>query len=428
MAFGLGTKTLLSYCKQQDPLLWQKAKVTPALFKAHEMAVYEFVAGHLKSHHALPHVETVNLHFPDTLGVETPEPPSYYLGLLEHQFYYTTINAANLSSQEVLKTDQDDYEKATGILRTALLNISAQKQRVDVMDMGKEGAKFLLSAYHNLGMTENISKFGWDYLDSQQGGVMPGDIVSFVGRPAAGKTYLMLWVAIQNWLAGSSVLFVSMEMGKLPISQRIAAMYTHCPISQLKTSAFSKHTYDMFVSNISGMAGESGKFYVVNGRLAATMDDIYMLADQLQCKTVVIDGAYLVKHSNGRLDRFTRVAENCELAKTYTEELDTATFASWQFNREATKNQKKTGKQETNLEDIGYSDAIGQISSIACGMYQEDGVETMERRKIRLMKGRNGEMGQFTVNWDFAKMDFSQVDPPVNGASEVGSMQGLQSL
>ena len=154
---------------------------------------------------------------------------------------------------------------------------------------------------------------------------MPGEIVSFVGRPAAGKTWAMLKIAINNWAQGKKVLFVSMEMALLPICQRIASMYTGCTIQQLKTAAFSEITYNKFHKNIKGMFTEPGKLYVINGALAATVEDIYMLADQLGCSTIVIDGGYLVRHKNKKLDRFNRVAENCELMKIATESLGTAT-------------------------------------------------------------------------------------------------------
>ena len=52
---------------------------------------------------------------------------------------------------------------------------------------------------------------------------------------------------------------------------------------------------------------------------------------------------------------------------------------------------------------------IGQVSSIVLGLFQEEGVETMVRRKIRVLKGRNGEVGAFDINWNFTNMDFTQV-------------------
>jgi replicative DNA helicase len=227
------------------------------------------------------------------------------------------------------------------------------------------------------------------------------------------NTFQMLYIAIYNWLKGHNVLFVSMEMTLLPLAQRIVAMYAHTNITQLKKPGYSNlpkgnSIYDKFKTGLSLMGKEKAKFYVVDGNLAASAEDVYVLADQLKCKLIYVDGAYLMRHKNSKLDRFTRAAENVELMKRYCTDMGAATFSSWQFNRDAVKGKKKTDPQG-GLEDIGYTDAIGQISSIVLGLFQDDGVETMKQRVIRVLKGRNGEVGQFNVNWLFNVMDFSQV-------------------
>jgi hypothetical protein len=40
---------------------------------------------------------------------------------------------------------------------------------------------------------------------------------------------------------------------------------------------------------------------------------------------------------------------------------------------------------------------------------QEETVETMYQRLIRVMKGRDGQVGEFSIHWDFDVMDFNQV-------------------
>jgi len=157
------------------------------------------------------------------------------------------------------------------------------------------------------------------------------------------------------------------------------------------------------------MKHEGADFFVVDGNLAACAEDVYILADQLNCHRVFIDGAYLLRHKNPKLDRYTRVAENVELMKRYVTDLDMSTFASWQFNRNGSQKGKKKGEEAT-LDDIGYSDAIGQVSSIVLGLFQEEGIETMNQREIKVLKGRNGEVGGFKINWNFNIMDFSYVN------------------
>ena len=417
MAYALGTKLIKRLCYEQNPVGWQKAKLSPVLFKPYEQPVFAWVTDHLKAHHALPHLETLQANFPDVGALDVPEPASYYALLLEQQFCYERLNRANLESQTVLKEDQNAHEAALAVLRLCIREITEQRYRTRIMDVSKDAPAMVLTAYHQMTTAEYVGMFGWPYMDHQSGGVMPGDVVSFVGRPAVGKTWLTLWTALYNWVIRQlNVLYVSMEMMTLPIAQRITAMYTHQNIAQLKVAGYSQQTFQKFYAGLKAMSLEKAKMYVVDGNLATNVEDLFALADMLQCRVMVIDGAYLLRHRNVKLDRFTRAAENVELIKRFCNDMEMMAFCSWQFNREASKKQKKGNADKGGLEDIGYTDAIGQISSIALSLFEEDSVETMKSRKIEVMKGRNGEVGQFSIAWDFTGMNFHQIMPPVSGA------------
>jgi len=83
---------------------------------------------------------------------------------------------------------------------------------------------------------------------------------------------------------------------------------------------------------------------------------------------------------------------------------------SWQFNRDAAKKFKKKGGDTPDLEDIGYSDAIGQHSSIVLGLLQDENLATAQYRQVHVLKGRGGEQGTFSVLWDFLHSDFGEHD------------------
>src|SRR6185312_2680715 len=151
-----------------NPLAWQKAKLSPALFKPNEVGVFDWVAQHVIKHHALPQIQTLTSQFPSEFsGLDTPEPSSYYTDLLEKSYFYSQINNANIQSQEILKNDQQDYEKASLVLQSALNAITLQKYRLRMVDVAAEAPKMLVSAYHSVGLAENTSILGWDYMDSQ---------------------------------------------------------------------------------------------------------------------------------------------------------------------------------------------------------------------------------------------------------------------
>lgn len=412
--YNIGVKTLLRFLQEADALEFHKAKLTPALFKgADESSLFEFALTHLHKYHHLPKPETILAQFPMLAEYTAPEPIQYYLDLLLNRFEYDTINNANLASQQVLMKDKTATGSALNVLDTAKQVIVEQRYRQEIMDFGKEGATFLKRQYWGTaGKKLPVIGFGWHYMDGDVGGrLMPGDIVSIVGRPSMGKTWFVLYCALYNWhVLKRNVLFVSMEMNTLAIAQRAGAMYTSIPVKQLMEGSMATGTYQIFDKGIQGLVNEDAKLYIVNGRMAATTPEIYTLAVQLGCAVVAIDGAYLVKNKNPRLNRYERVAENVEDMKVRGEDCDMVSIASWQFAKTAVKNKESKKKGEKpGLEDIGYSDAIAQTSSMVLGLMQDEGIETMNTRIIDLLKGRNGETGKFAVNWLFNVMDFNQV-------------------
>lgn len=268
---------------------------------------------------------------------------------------------------------------------------------------------------------------GWPSLDGQTFGLLAGDMVSVVGRPATGKTFLLMYSAMTAWREqGKIPLVVSMEMSVPLLAERLAAIASGINLSHLKKGQFTKASFKdtkgvlitldeslMFKKAMTKVKTAAQPFYIVDANMAATVDDIFALCRYLKPDVVYVDGAYLLKHKS-RMDRYQRVAENCDMLKQMiASEIGVPTLCSWQFSREAVKKMKKGGADDLGLEDIGYSDAIGQHSSIVLGLLEEEdgNVEVMKKRKVTIMKGRSGEVGSFYVRWDFQKMDFSEMLP-----------------
>ena len=102
------------------------------------------------------------------------------------------------------------------------------------------------------------------------------------------------------------------------------------------------------------------------------------------------------------------MAENADLIKKQLAAI-APTVVSWQFAKTASQKNKKKGESAT-MDDIGYSDAIAQVSSIVLGIFEDESVDTVKRRRIDVLKGRSGETGSFVANWNFDTMDFSEVE------------------
>jgi replicative DNA helicase len=298
-----------------------------------------------------------------------------------------------------------------------VLQLVQQKHGNQIADLrdAADALKAAYAAHFKLGPQGLM--LGWPYLDKMTGGLNKGDVVSYVGRPGLGKTWQMLYGAYYGWAkadadqtdpVGSSRMFVSMEMNVLTIEQRLAAIHTKLPHGHIiKAQLTQPKGLNAYKAGIKEWKGYKAPFWVVDGNLTATVEDIMIIARQLKPDAIFIDGAYLLQNQKAK-DRYARVAENMDLIKRELASV-APTVCSWQFKRSESK--KTKNKDDADLEDIGYSDAIGQHSSLVLGLFEDDNVETLKTRKVKVLKGRNGETGEFKTKWLFDKMDFSEFEP-----------------
>lgn len=221
------------------------------------------------------------------------------------------------------------------------------------------------------------------------------------------NTWQMLHATHHAWREQEAcILFASMEMKQLPIQQRLIAIESKLSTAGVKNATLTTVGLAKLKGSLTQIKTAKSAFWVTDGNLSATVDDIDLLCNILKPDLVAIDGAYLLKHPTER-DRFRRAAENVELIKQRLADR-CPVIASWQFAKSGSKKNKKKG-EKTDLDDIGYTDAIAQISSIVLGLMQIESVETMQTRVVDILKGRNGEIGQFKTKWDFINTDFSEV-------------------
>lgn len=412
---SIGKKFLAAVLNEGSVAAFMGHGAISHLFRGTEVDPYAFVREFVKEYGSIPTVETVFAHTDETLPTAA-EPAAYYLDLLNARHVEFELKKTMQSANSFLQPDNKNPEEALKVLMAGMMSLVAQKNGKQIHDFRAAYdaiwadylLKWDLKGDHGL-------QFGWPTLDGMTGGLIAGDMVSFIGRPAAGKTFQLLYGAHHDWAkAGktpdpnknTSRMFVSMEMGILPIQQRLAAMHAHVPMTKLQKGRLTTTWAKSLKKGLTEIKAYGEPFYVIDGNLTATVEDIWMLARQLKPGAIFIDGGYLVKHPTER-DRYRRVAENAELMKTELAAI-APVVCSWQFAKTASKKDKKKGEKVT-LDDIGYTDAIAQVSSLVLGIFENETVETIKQRTIEILKGRAGEVGSFKTRWDFDVMRFDEI-------------------
>lgn len=396
-------------------------KVDTAQLRKSEQPVYDYVLQHINKYQVMPDVATVVA----KTGVPLPtakEPVDYYVTECQKRHNTLLLNKAIMEIHAPLA--QHDPDTAVQKLLEIAGKFMMRKAEGQIMNMLEAPDKMM--SWYKAKMLTGYSgiESGWPYLDLRMGGLEPGDVMSIIGRPAQGKTMLLLAMALHAWKnQGANVLMITPEMKPTKIVERLTAMYTGTALTPLANAEMSPQGFEKnVVSRMEPIKNLKNNFWIVDGAYAPTIEDLFLLCTQLKPEAVYYDGAYLMKNKNPKLNKWDRMAETVLGLKDVASSMDIPVVASYQFSRAAVKKSKSAGSDIPGLEDIYGSDEIGQTSSIVLGLLEAETVENLLKKTCTLLKGRGGEKGSWDINWDFLKMNFNEIVEDLDATKQLKFM------
>jgi len=261
------------------------------VFKGDEADLFDFIQKHALGYGDLPKRKTIKkwasenaCTIPTKESID--EKPKYYLDQIETRNLKLGLKGAMMDAEKVRLSDPKlSLDNLTG----EIIRLNQHRRRKQLLNFTEDGDKLVNDEYVNAQLNADTGlKFGWETFDKMSGGLSGGDVVSIVGRPGMGKTYMELHAMLHAWGQGLTTLFVSMEMKVTPIAQRLAAMYTNTSIAELKSGQIATKKHKGMRSILGGMKGQQG-MWVADGALSAKVTDVQMLCAQLQPDVLFID-------------------------------------------------------------------------------------------------------------------------------------------
>jgi replicative DNA helicase len=249
---------------------------------------------------------------------------------------------------------------------------------------------------------------GWDRLDEDTGGYQSGDLIVWVGRPGTGKTWLMLWQLRAAVESGASVLFVSMEMPLDQIAARYFGMISGIDVRLIRRGQLSTRTEARLRGRVQEYERIANRFHLYAGNMGQTTAELNAVVVELNPDIVYVDGLYLLRspkaHRNA--DRNSHVAYAVDDLKRMSLVRNIPVVGSTQFNRQA-----GSGGRRGNLETIGFTDALGQNTSLVYSVKQVPRRASNQNALIvTTEKGREGERADMAIAFEFHPVNFEQID------------------
>lgn len=324
-----------------------------------------------------------------------------YCPVAQHATYYAEI-VRNLSMLRTMRLAMLrgflDCSRSTG--RDADATIAAAEARVYEAGERRSDERvttisaLLMEEFNRIDAGEAVGRgidTGFPQLTNQIGGMRDGELIVLAARPGVGKTSLALNIMSAVASQARPVLFVSLEMSQVEITQRILSAESQVDSQRIKFGDLGP----LHHRAIADAASRIGAWPMwIDDSASKRPSDIASLGRRTRRKhrlaLLVVDYIQLVIPDERCENRQEQVASIARRLKLLARELACPVLCLAQLNREA-----EQGRPQ--LRHLRESGAIEQDADVVLFIHQERPA-TAERTVI-VAKNRNGPTGDVSLIW-----------------------------
>lgn len=225
------------------------------------------------------------------------------------------------------------------------------------------------------GVDLSVCSWPWPSLQRETMGLQKDDYVVFYGRPKSKKSWVLAYCIAHAYLQGKSIVVYTKEMTPKNIYKRVAACLARIPYRELRQGKLSVHdraTLFALRDYIQDMR-HSQRFIVLSAKDAGPGGDTVpwfrSKIEKYKPNVQFVDGLYLMAAVNGSAKQADH-ARVQSISRDYRQLiLDTGIpgICTLQANRKA------AGHANAELDEIAFSDAIGQDATLASRVIAEKG-------------------------------------------------------
>ena len=229
------------------------------------------------------------------------------------------------------------------------------------------------------GIVTSICPWPWSPLQDATGGIEREDYIIIYGRPKSMKTWVMCYLIAWCWMQGKKPLIYTKEMTAENIFQRIFTILAGVSYARFRKGKLERdeeerlmyvkaqiemHRYERPLVCLSGKdTGEGGD----------TVPWLRSKIEEHEPHIAFVDGLYLMSDPKGgpnQKDNF-RVQNISRGLRQTVLDTNVPIIGTLQANRDAAKN------KDANLDEIAFSDAIGQDATLAMRVINEKNEDTL---------------------------------------------------
>lgn len=260
---------------------------------------------------------------------------------------------------------------------------------------------------------------GWEEIDkSFQGGVGPGEVLSFFGPANSGKSMYLINVGANMIINKKNVLHISLEMSEEVMCKRYDQRMLGSTYDELKTGNESLiKVKELLKSRIGKLKLKRFPANEVSPQDIGMFIKRIKMVENFEPDVLIIDYGELMRAPSKYYEKRHEIDAVYNALRNLAIETNLPIFTATQMNRDALK-RNEDGKiiTEQNIaESYGIARILDFAVSINCS--PEDTIN--KRSKLYLVKNRDGEKGiTYKMYTDFSRALVKEWDPNIDGDFE----------
>lgn len=246
----------------------------------------------------------------------------------------------------------------------------------------------------------------YSYFDNVTDGLRAGELVLIGAESGAGKSMLLMNMAIQIWMQentldmtsdfkpGHSILYFSLEMPFKPCLNRVLSRMSGNPSKKIRAATLAQDEALKLKKALKFINNYPHQFEIVDIPRGATMESLELIYEEAKTlydpKVIVIDYLGLMDYEGAEMDDWLKLGKISEKIHEFARVHNCIVLSAVQLNRSKGKEQE----DKIGLHRIGRSALILQNANIAVQIETRPNEKDYPDMKYHLIKNRDGELGQ----------------------------------
>lgn len=392
-----------------------EARITVEWFEDSDgKRVWAWVLKHWTEYGQVPTSGALKAEFPTYKLLKSDDPLPYLIDEMRRRRRFDIMQTNLFEAMEKLQ-DANDVDEAQRLVAGALTQLGVETAAdvdcdlIETWETRVEGYFALRDLPNGL---RGIPT-GFPTIDRVLSGLQDGQLITFVGLPKAGKSTMVLKMAMAAHEYGKTPLFVGFEMSNTEQEARYDAMLARVDHQALLTGNLTDDELDQLEATLKRRKSMHPFYLSSDITSSQTISGLGGKIEQYQPDLLIVDGVYMMideitgeQNTPQSLTNITRSMKR--LAQTHDIPIMMTTQAlGWKVSR----------KQGLTSGGIGYSSSFLQDSDVVFGVESVEGADDL--KKVSVLDARSAPRIAIIIKWNWATGEFEE-----EGETEFGDDEG----